>query len=179
MLVEVGFLSNAVEARLLASGWFRGKLARAVADGILDYARPPKKDEGYLPGIEALLTAPVVTEETPAVAGALAALASGRSERVKRIRALVGHLDDADEGRRQLRENLDAVLGVFGTPEEPVPDALAAGKVRAVHTGVLWTLTLKTETPTEALETAREITITRARDRGLLANPHFQAVSIS
>ena len=58
--------------------------------------------------------------------GALAALASGRSERVKRIRALVGHLDDADEGRRQLRENLDAVLGVFGTPEEPVPDALAA-----------------------------------------------------
>ena len=71
VLVEVGFLSNAVEARLLASGWFRGKLARAVADGILDYARPPKKDEGYLPGIEALLTAPVVTEETPAVAGAL------------------------------------------------------------------------------------------------------------
>ena len=58
-------------------------------------------------------------------------------------------------------------------------DRLAAGKVRAVHTGVLWTLTLKTETPTEALETAREITITRARDRGLLANPHFQAVSIS
>jgi len=39
VLVEVGFLSNAVEARLLASGWFRDRLARAVADGVLDYAR--------------------------------------------------------------------------------------------------------------------------------------------
>ena len=44
VLVEVGFLSNAVEARLLASGWFRDRLARAVADGVLDYARPPAGD---------------------------------------------------------------------------------------------------------------------------------------
>ena len=41
VLVEVGFLSNAVEARLLASGWFRDQLARAVADGVLDYSRHP------------------------------------------------------------------------------------------------------------------------------------------
>ena len=55
VLVEVGFLSNAVEARLLASGWFRGRLARAVADGVLDYARPPAADPsgGDAPGAPA------------------------------------------------------------------------------------------------------------------------------
>ena len=60
-----------------------------------------------------------------------------------------------------------------------VNDRLAEGKVKAVHVGVLWTLTLKTDSAAEALETAREIAVTRARDQGLLANPHFQAVSIS
>ena len=55
VLVEVGFLSNAVESRLLASGWFRERLARAVADGVLDYARQPAADPsggaaGSVPG---------------------------------------------------------------------------------------------------------------------------------
>lgn len=57
-------------------------------------------------------------------AGALAALASGRAERLKRIKALVGHLDDADEGRAQLRANLAEVLAVFGMPSDPTPAAL-------------------------------------------------------
>ena len=38
-LIEMGFLSNPVEARLLASGWYRDRLARAIADGLLDFAR--------------------------------------------------------------------------------------------------------------------------------------------
>lgn len=59
-------------------------------------------------------------------AGALAALASARAERVKRIQALVKHLDDSDAGRRQLREQSADVLAGFGTPDEPAPDALAS-----------------------------------------------------
>lgn len=57
-------------------------------------------------------------------------------------------------------------------------DRLAQGRVKAVHTGVLWTLRLRADSPSEALEMARDIAVTRARDRGLLANPHFQAVRI-
>ncbi len=37
-LIECGFLSNARDARLLASSWYRDRLARAIADGIRDYA---------------------------------------------------------------------------------------------------------------------------------------------
>ena len=58
--------------------------------------------------------------------GALAALASGRAERLKRIKTLVGHLDDSDDGRRQLREHVVGLLDLFGTPDEGVPEALAA-----------------------------------------------------
>ena len=59
--------------------------------------------------------------------GALAALASGRAERLKRVRALVAHLDDSDDGRRQLREHLTEVLTPFGTPDAPPPAALTDG----------------------------------------------------
>jgi len=37
-LIECGFLSNARDARLLATSWYRDRLARAIADGIRDYA---------------------------------------------------------------------------------------------------------------------------------------------
>jgi phosphoribosylformylglycinamidine (FGAM) synthase PurS component len=57
-------------------------------------------------------------------------------------------------------------------------DRLAQGHVKTVRTGVLWALRLRAERPQEALEMARDIAITRARDQGLLANPHFQAVRI-
>ncbi len=57
-------------------------------------------------------------------------------------------------------------------------DRIAQGRVKAVHVGVLWTLTLRADSPQEAVELARDIAITRARDRGLLANPHFQSVQI-
>lgn len=59
--------------------------------------------------------------------GALAALASARAERLKRVKALVAHLEDGDDGRGQLRERIDDVLALFGTPEVAVPDALAGG----------------------------------------------------
>lgn len=59
-------------------------------------------------------------------AGALAALASGRAERLKRVTALAAHLDDADAGRRQFREQVAEVLAGFGTPEVDVPAGLAA-----------------------------------------------------
>jgi phosphoribosylformylglycinamidine (FGAM) synthase PurS component len=57
-------------------------------------------------------------------------------------------------------------------------DRAAQGHVKAVHTGVLWTLRLRADTPQEAVELARDIAVTRSRDQGLLANPHFQAVQI-
>jgi N-acetylmuramoyl-L-alanine amidase len=115
VLVEVGFLSNAVEARLLASGWFRGKLARAVADGILDYARPPKKDEGYLPGIEALLTAPVVTEETPAVAGALPDAPAVTEE----TPAMAGALPDAPAVAAEASADVEVPVATAVAAEAP------------------------------------------------------------
>lgn len=49
--------------------------------------------------------------------GALAAIASGRAERVKRLRALTGNLADSDPRRPELREQVDAVVGCFGAPE--------------------------------------------------------------
>jgi len=71
--------------------------------------------------------------------GALAALAGARAERLKRLKTLIGHLDDTDPVRRELRDRVDAVLAGFGTPdgpeaEAPAPlgaelaDALAAGR---------------------------------------------------
>ena len=59
-------------------------------------------------------------------AGALAALASGRAERLKRLKALIGHLDDTDPGRRELRERAPELLGGFGHRDVGVPDVLAA-----------------------------------------------------
>ncbi|MDD5707247.1 MAG: N-acetylmuramoyl-L-alanine amidase [Kiritimatiellae bacterium] len=38
-LVECGFLSNSNDVKLLSGGWYRDRLARAIADGIADYAR--------------------------------------------------------------------------------------------------------------------------------------------
>ncbi|HEY3396979.1 MAG TPA: phosphoribosylformylglycinamidine synthase subunit PurS [Armatimonadota bacterium] len=57
-------------------------------------------------------------------------------------------------------------------------DQITSGRIKAVHTGVLWTLWLRAESPQEALGLARELAVTRARDHGLLANPHFQEVRI-
>ena len=58
-------------------------------------------------------------------------------------------------------------------------EPLAGGQVKAIHTGVLWILGLKADSAAEALAAARDLAITRARDQGLLANPHFQAVQVS
>ncbi len=74
--------------------------------------------------------------------GALGALASARAERVKRLKALIGHLDDADPGRRALRASADAVLAVFGSPdaaaaEPPAPLAAELADARAAGRGYL------------------------------------------
>ena len=58
--------------------------------------------------------------------GALDALASGRAERLKRLKALAGHLDAADAGRRELRDDIGELVAGFGTPQVSVPDELAA-----------------------------------------------------
>ncbi len=63
-------------------------------------------------------------------AGALAALAAGRAERLKRLAALVGHLDATDPGRAELIARIDAVLACFGTPDAAAP-AVLLDEVRA------------------------------------------------
>lgn len=67
--------------------------------------------------------------------GALEALACGRAERIKRLKALVDHIDNADAGRRELHEQVDAVVGVFGTSVVDVPQGLAAELTAARNTG--------------------------------------------
>lgn len=52
------------------------------------------------------------------------------------------------------------------------------GRVQSLLKGTLWTLELVCDSREAALELARDIAITRARDRGLLMNPHFQEVEI-
>jgi phosphoribosylformylglycinamidine (FGAM) synthase PurS component len=46
--------------------------------------------------------------------------------------------------------------------------------VRGLLKGVLWTLTIAADSLEQAREIAREIAVTRAREHGLLMNPHFQ-----
>lgn len=67
--------------------------------------------------------------------GALAAIASGRSERVKRLKALIGNLADSDSGRHELHEQLDALVGVFGRPDVVVPKTLTAELAAARQAG--------------------------------------------
>ena len=51
-------------------------------------------------------------------------------------------------------------------------------QVAAVRRGILWTLLLAAASAEEARKIAEEITVTTARDQGMLANPHFQAWEI-
>ena len=37
ILVEIAFISNEKEERLMRSNWFRSKMAQAIADGIEEY----------------------------------------------------------------------------------------------------------------------------------------------
>jgi phosphoribosylformylglycinamidine (FGAM) synthase PurS component len=46
--------------------------------------------------------------------------------------------------------------------------------VTAVTAGTLWTMRLRASDAAAALRLAEEIAITRSRDQGLLANPHYQ-----
>lgn len=51
-------------------------------------------------------------------------------------------------------------------------------RVQSLLKGTLWTLELACESREQAVKLAEEIAITRARDRGLLMNPHFQEVEV-
>jgi hypothetical protein len=50
--------------------------------------------------------------------------------------------------------------------------------VQSLLKGTLWTLELVCESREQAVKMAEEIAVTRARDRGLLMNPHFQEVEV-
>ena len=79
--------------------------------------------------------------------GALAAIASGRAERVKRLRALTGNLADSDPRRPELREQVDAVVGCFGAPEVVVPEVLAAELAAARQAGQDYLVAIKALSP--------------------------------
>jgi len=51
-------------------------------------------------------------------------------------------------------------------------------QVIAVRRGILWTLLLAADNAEQAREIAEQITVTTARDQGVLVNPHFQAWEI-
>lgn len=53
-----------------------------------------------------------------------------------------------------------------------------AEQVSGVEQGTLWTLKLAARTVATAHQIAEEMVVTRARDQGLLVNPHFQAWEI-
>ncbi len=51
-------------------------------------------------------------------------------------------------------------------------------RVKALTAGTLWIMTIRAPDPQTARNIAEEITITRSRTRGLLANPHYQVCEI-
>lgn len=69
------------------------------------------------------------------LAGARAALASGRRERLSRLRKLIAHIEVSDKARQQLHDQADAILAGFGTPEVTVPQALASELAASCEAG--------------------------------------------
>lgn len=72
-------------------------------------------------------------------AGALAALKSGRAERLKRLKALVKHLDDSDAGRVEFATRIAEIVAVFDSPSDAdatapavLADALADARAQGV-----------------------------------------------
>lgn len=51
-------------------------------------------------------------------------------------------------------------------------------KILDLKRGILWTLTISAKNQKESLEKAKEIVLTRSREKGLLVNPHFQSFKI-
>ncbi len=63
--------------------------------------------------------------------------------------------------------------------EQALTQRLGYGEqVAAVRRGILWTLLLAADSSDQAQQIAEEITVTTARDQGVLVNPHFQAWEI-
>lgn len=73
---------------------------------------------------------------------------------------------------------------IINTDDRTAKNALAtlrdlypAGRyVRSLENGVMWTLTIHADSNWQAQSIAREIAVTESRERGLLANPHYQNV---
>ncbi len=63
--------------------------------------------------------------------------------------------------------------------EQALKERLDYGdQVAAVRQGILWMMLLAADSADEARRIAESITVTTARDEGLLVNPHFQAWQI-
>ena len=66
--------------------------------------------------------------------GALEVLASARSERAKRLAAMVANVSPDDEGRAELRERIGEVIAVFEAPDLPAGDEFLAAWRDLDHT---------------------------------------------
>lgn len=102
------------------------------------------KNLGYLAQLDALeawyrgVRAPFFASQPlgdHVLAGALAALASARGERVKRLQKLVAKLDAADPRHAPFVEHIDALVAGFGGPTPEAPGALADAAGRAAASG--------------------------------------------
>ncbi len=79
-------------------------------------------------------------------AGALAALASGRRERLKRLEVLVSHLDSSP-GHDELRAKAREIFEIFGSVESAVPSALDAELTASREAGSEYLAAIKALTP--------------------------------
>jgi phosphoribosylformylglycinamidine (FGAM) synthase PurS component len=80
-----------------------------------------------------------------------------------KIRVLVSYLED---GKAELAKHVLQTTMGYGE------------RIQGVKRGDLWTLVVNAESEEEAKEVAREITITKSIDKGLLANPLSQFFEI-
>lgn len=110
-----------------------GKVRPATRHTYRQLARIVERNVGYIASLDALaawyrdirqpffLAQPLGAE---VYEGAVKALASGRAERLKRLKALIGHLDESDEARRELRAHVAELVAVFGGEADPPPQGL-------------------------------------------------------
>lgn len=82
--------------------------------------------------------------------GAFRALISARRERTKRLAALVTRVEADTDGRRELKDNIAAVLDCFGQPADPPPDVLASELAHAAAAGTDYIAAIKSLSPEAA-----------------------------
>lgn len=81
-------------------------------------------------------------------------------------------------GREETYEVRCLVRDADYDPGAPLLEALRkmgfGDRVTGLEAGTLWTLKVKAASCEEALEMAREMAVTKSRNHGLFANPHYQ-----